>query len=309
MIILANTTDIHINGPSAVAIGKFDGVHKGHQMLLEQVIKYKEKGYQAVAFTFDPSPAVFFSGGKEKVLLTREEKREWLESMGIDVLIEYPMNRNTADILPEIFIKEVLVERLHTKVLVAGEDISYGKKGAGDLSLLQSLSKEFGYEVNVIEKMRYDEKIISSTLIRDSVLEGDMEYVGRLLGTPYSLRGVVSHGSNKGTGFHMPTANLIPSEDKLLPPFGVYFSKVRVDGCEYAAITNIGMKPTVSDKPVVGVETFLYNYSGDLYGKKIEVYMLQFLRPEQKFETVELLIRQLEQDKRKGQEYHFGGRY
>ena len=125
MIILANTTDIHINGPSAVAIGKFDGVHKGHQMLLEQVIKYKEKGYQAVAFTFDPSPAVFFSGGKEKVLLTREEKREWLESMGIDVLIEYPMNRNTADILPEIFIKEVLVERLHTKVLVAGEIIDY----------------------------------------------------------------------------------------------------------------------------------------------------------------------------------------
>ena len=300
MHIIENTTEFQLDRPGAVAIGKFDGIHLGHQKLIQKIIEQKAKGYLATVFTFDTSAAAFF-GGEEKELTTREEKRIVFEKMGVDVLIEFPLNRETAATEPVEFVQRYLVSQMQAAYICAGTDLSFGRRGAGNYELLQQYADSYGYQVELIDKVRMDGEEVSSTRIREAVRTGQMEAAARMLGTSYSVSGTVEHGRRLGRTIGMPTANLLPEQDKLLPPNGVYYSKVLMGGRIYRSITNIGCKPTVSENHIMGVETYLYDFAGDIYGKDITVQLLAFRRPEMKFDGVDSLKAQMQKDIAAGQ--------
>lgn len=305
MEIIAGTLDFELNRDTAVAIGKFDGMHRGHNRLLQEILDKRQKGLAACVFTFDPSPAVFFGFSDGRELSTREEKRKLLEKMGVDYLIEFPMTAESAGMEPEIFIEDILVKRLHTKWIVAGNDVSFGKKGAGNAMMLEALADKYGYCLTTIDKVKAGDAEISSTLVRKVVEQGDMEYVNVLLGAPYTISGKVVHGKAMGRKMGMPTVNLVPEENKLLPPCGVYVSSVRFGGKEYPSISNIGYKPTVADNLALGLETYLYDFDRDIYDEEIEVCLYKFLRPEMRFSSLEELREQVQKDIFTGKNYHF----
>lgn len=303
MKLIQGTTEFELDADSAVAIGKFDGVHLGHQKLLKQILSWKKEGLQAVVFTFDPPPAIFFQQTVQKELTTREEKRKLFEKMGVDVLIEFPFNNNTAATTPTNFIAQILVGKLHTKKIAAGYDLSFGHGGAGDSKLLQNLSEKYGYQVQIIDKVCLDGNEISSTYVRKEVEKGNMQLVTKLLGTPYAITGIVQHGKKLGRTIDMPTVNLLPIADKLLPPMGVYFSNIYLGERKFHGVTNIGYRPTVSDNSTISVETFIYNFNENLYGQEIMVELLFYRRPEMKFDSIEALKKQMRSDSDAGKIY------
>lgn len=302
MYIIENTTEFQLDGSSAVAIGKFDGIHLGHQKLIHKIIEQKEKGRLATVFTFDTSASAFFAG-EEKELTVKAEKRAIFEAMGVDVLIEFPLNQETAATEPAEFVHRYLVKQMRTAYICAGTDLSFGRKGAGNYELLQQYADAYGYQVELIDKVKMDGEDVSSTRVRDAVRAGRMEEVTKMLGVPYSVSGIVEHGKRLGRTIGMPTANLLPDQDKLLPPNGVYYSQVILGGTSYRSISNIGCKPTVSDRKIMGVETYLYDFEGDIYGRDITVQLLAFRRPEIKFDGVESLKAQMEKDIEAGRSY------
>ena len=269
---IKGTTDFSIEEPSVVTIGKFDGLHVGHQKLLHLVCEKKKDGVKAVVFTFDVPPGAKLSGKGMDTLVTNEERCQMLEEQGIDYLIECPFVPEIMSMEPERFVEEVLVGRLKAKYIVAGTDCGFGHNRRGDYKLLQKLAPTYGYEVDIVEKVQYQGRDISSTYVREEIAKGNMELADFLLGYTYRISGTVEHGNHLGgTKLDMPTANLFPPEHKLLPPNGVYATKTIVDGKRYEGISNIGTKPTVSEGNARGIETFLFDFSGDLYGKNITV--------------------------------------
>jgi riboflavin kinase/FMN adenylyltransferase len=321
--IISESVDFQLNRETAIAIGKFDGVHVGHRRLLEEILEKKKDGLEACVFTFDVSPAVLFGLSDGKVLTTRREKRKIFEGLGVDVLVEFSMNLTTAAIPAEEFARKYLSGALCGRFIAAGEDLSFGQYGKGNAELLRRLSGELAFEVRTIPKVSVDGVQVSSTYVRSLLEQGKMEEVTRFLGEPFFFHGVVTHGRHLGHTLGFPTLNLLPEEEKLLPPFGVYFSKVRIDGRLHPAITNIGRRPTVSaaepgkvqklgeaaqavkqELPVthVSVETYLYDFDGDLYEKEITVYLHHFHRPEQKFESLDALKAQIALDVAAGKE-------
>lgn len=291
--------EFQITEPTVVTIGKFDGRHKGHQKLLREMMKFREqRGYRLAVFTFDMAPSGVVSGRKQTVITTNQERRNNMEKMGVDYLVEYPFNQEVARMTPEDFVIRILVGQMHAKAVVAGPDCSFGYKGAGDAALLRSLSAEYGYETVIIEKEQDDHRDISSTYVREELDQGNIEKANELLGEPYAIHGVVVHGKHiGGSVLGFPTANILPPPEKHLPPFGVYVSRVLVDGHYYAGVSNIGRKPTIAGDNPVGVETFIMGLEEDIYGKNIEVQLLNFERPEQKFDSLEVLRARIEADK------------
>ena len=304
MKIVTGMTEFELNRDTAVAIGKFDGLHLGHSKLIEEIIEKKQEGLAACVFTFEPSPTVFFGLSDGKELTTKEEKRYILERMGVDILVEFPMTKETASISPEVFVKEILVNKMHTKWIVAGTDVSFGDKGKGNAQLLYRMAKECGYQVKLIEKIKLDGTEISSTLVRSQVEQGNMSYAAELLGRPYTIRGTVVHGKALGRKMGMPTVNLLAPNNKLLPPCGVYFSAVFFDGKKYSSISNIGYKPTVTDERVLGIETYLYDFAEEIYEEEIEVCLYEFKSAEQRFSSIEELKKQVTDDITHGKDYH-----
>ena len=296
MKIITRLDELNISEKTAVAIGKFDGIHLGHKKLLNYILDQKQDGLKATVFTFEPSPEEYFVGHPVKQLFTRNEKRKAFEEMGIDILVEFPLTAQTAATPPEDFVKTILVEDLKADYIAAGTDVSFGGKGRGDQHLLKYMSKELGFELCLIDKVMLDGEEVSSTRVRNHVADGDMPMAKRLLGNDYSVCGIVEHGKHLGSTIGIPTVNILPPVGKLLPPFGVYSSIVVIDGQKYKGMTNIGRKPTVSSANQVGVETYIYDFDEDVYGKNIEVRLLEFKRPEMKFDSVEDLKAQMEKD-------------
>lgn len=296
---ITGTREFYIEEPTVVTIGKFDGRHKGHQKLLRQMLDIRETyGYRLAVFTFDMAPARVVSGKPQTVITTNQERRNNMAKMGVDYLVEYPFDESVAHMSPEDFVVKVLVEQMHAKAVVAGPDCSFGYRGAGGVALLQRLSSQYGYQTVIIEKEHDNHRDISSTYVREELDRGNIEKANELLGEPYAIHGIVVHGNHIGgsiLGF--PTANILPPPEKHLPPFGVYVSRVLVDGRYYGGVTNIGKKPTVEGEYPVGVETFIMGLEDDLYGKNIEVQLLNFERPEQKFGSLDELKEHIRQDK------------
>lgn len=302
MEIISGTKDFYISEPTSVAIGKFDGVHIGHQKLLldmeEPSSLCPEEKLRKCIFTFDPAPEVFF-GGDGLQLSTKNEKRILFERKGIDILVEYPFDKETADTEATVFLDEIISGRIGARVVTAGRDLSFGRKGAGDSELLEKYGKENGIDVRVIDKISVEldkEYEVSSTLVREMIRDARMEDAEKLLGIPYFIFGKIIHGNHIGAGLGFPTINIVPDEDKLLPPNGVYVSDVILKGKKYRGLTNIGTKPTVSDHEIKGVETYIYDFNEDVYGLEAEVYLKHFCRPEVKFDSLEDLKAQLLSD-------------
>ena len=298
MRIISGKSRFQLNAPSAVAIGKFDGLHRGHRALLEHILAAKKDGLTAAVFTFDPSPASFFSGTNVRGLMTKEEKRRCFRQMGADVLVEFPLTAQTAAMPPETFIEEILRDSLHASLVVAGSDLSFGDQGRGNCALLYAWARRCGYQTEIIDKVYDNGSAISSTRVRDAVMGGRMEEAARLLGAPYAVMGSVAHGRRIGRRLGFPTVNLLPPEEKLLPPFGVYLSEVECRLGTFRGLTNIGVRPTVEtgEHPSVSVETYLYDFNSDLYDSFITVRLRSFLRPERRFADLDALKEQLARD-------------
>lgn len=296
--------EAHDSTGTALAIGKFDGVHIGHKRLLSQLLHMQEtEGLVPTILTFDPSPEQFFGYGPAYELSTRKEKHRLFERMGVELLIEFPFNKETAATPPDAFIRDTLVRDLCVRFVAAGPDLSFGDKGSGNYELLQFLSSRYGYDAMMVQKELYHGQVISSTLVRQLVAEGRMEDVTACLGEPYAILGKVRHGNRIGRTIDIPTVNQIPQSDKLLPPHGVYYSDVIVDGLMYHGMTNIGVKPSVTDGSQLTVETYLYDFSGDIYGEEIVTYLHTYKRPEIHFDGLEALKAQMQEDVAAGREY------
>lgn len=304
MEIITGTTKYPMKRDTVVAIGKFDGVHIGHQSILNYMLKYKEKDYQTVVFTFDKPPASLLGKEAQKDLSTKEEKREAFRKKGMDYVIEFPFTEETCKIEPEDFIHTILKEQLMAKAVVAGPDLRFGYKGRGNEEMLKEEGDKLGIEVAVLKKATYNGKEISSTYVRREVEDGHMDVVRELLGEPYSVYGKVVHGNHLGHKIGMPTVNIIPPFNKLLPKSGVYLSKTICCGQVYNSISNIGYKPTVSEERQIGVETYIYNFKKDIYEENVKVLLLKHMRDEKKFSGVEELKEVLDRDKEEGRKMH-----
>lgn len=288
---------------SAVCLGKFDGIHIGHRELINYAVSMKKVGLKSVIFTFLMNPRMLKTTEDFSLIYTEEEKKIILQDAGADVLVSYPFNRAMFSMEPECFIKNILINKLDTKMLIVGKDFRFGHNRSGDVSLLFELSKKYGYELKTFDKVRYKDKIVSSTRIRDCLYNGKMEEANHMLGVPYCIMGEVLHGRKLGRTLGMPTINIVPEEVKLLPPNGVYASKTWIDGQAYYGISNIGVKPTVGAEKRRLIETFIFDYSGNLYGRKLKVDLYTFERPEQKFDSIHELKNRMELDTVFAKEY------
>lgn len=292
-----------VEGRSIVTLGKFDGLHRGHQQLFRKLKQMKQKrNCKTVAFTFSTALLFWKFGDNFKCILEREERRRMFENMGVDVMVECPFSDDIRNMDAEDFVRKILVEQLHASCIVIGKDFRFGHNRAGDYQLLEQLSGECDYELQMIDEV-FDQGIrISSSAVRTAIAEGRMEDANRMLGYAFSVEGEILSGQKLGRTIDMPTINLIPTANKLLPPFGVYSSVTEIDGVSYQGVTNIGRKPTVGEF-AVGVETHLLHTSGDFYGKFARVSLLHFQRPEQKFPSVQVLKEQMHKDAQNAEQY------
>ena len=288
---------------TVVCLGKFDGIHKGHRLLIETIKSYKSQGLETVVFNFALHPYTLFSKGDAKLIDTMEEKVEKLESLGVDTLVSFPFTQETANIEAVDFIKEILVKKIDSKVIVVGKDCHFGRKRQGDVQLLREYAEKYNYKVVALEKLLVDDQVVSSTRVRKKIQKGYMETVTKLLGVPYAVKGEVLHGKQLGRTIGMPTINQAVSENKILPPKGVYVSRVYLENGIYGGITNLGTKPTVSGENQIGVETHIFDFDGDLYGKIVKTELLYYVRGEQKFNTLEELKTQMHKDMEFGKKY------
>ncbi len=299
---IKNTIEFQITEPTVISLGKFDGIHRGHECLMEYLAKKRQQGLKTVIFTFDIPPKLKVEKEYEaKVLTTNDEKMHVFEQHGIDYLVECPFTPEIMHMEPEDFVA-MIVERLQVKDIVVGTDFRFGYKRRGDYRLLQKLASVYGYEVEVVEKVQDNGRDISSTFIREEIFAGHIEKANDLLGYHYFVQGIVVHGNKIGRTLQMPTANLVPPEEKLLPPFGVYVSRTFIDGKYYGGISNVGCKPTIEGENPIGVETNLFDFDADIYGKEIKVEFLKPVRREMKFQSLEELKAQMQKDVSYGKE-------
>ena len=291
-----NTFDFKIEEDTVITLGKFDGLHRGHELLMENLLNWREKyRYKAVVFTFDIPPRQQVNGVDTRVLTTNEEKRAIFERSGVDYLIECPFTPEVMCMEPKAFI-DWMVNALHARCFVIGNDFRFGHNRAGDYEVLRQYAVEFGYEVVVLDKIQEDGRDISSTYIREEIGQGHIEKANNLLGYEFFAKSMIIHGKQLGRKIGIPTINMEFPPEKLLPPNGVYVTRVLMDGVWHKGVTNVGCKPTVSDSHLIGVETHILDFSGNVYGKEAEVCFLHYIRPEQKFASIEDLQAQMERD-------------
>jgi riboflavin kinase/FMN adenylyltransferase len=294
MIILKNFFEDVITEDVAVTIGKFDGFHVGHEELLNLVKQQRELKHMVV--TFDVSPRIKLNSGEDRRnLLSFDERLEYLRGEGIDYVLVCSFDDRFMETSPEDFLR-ILVDRYKMRYLAVGDDFTFGYRGLGDANLLKDIHESLGFELEVIPKLQDEGYDISSSRVREEIKRGDVEAARKHLGYPYFVSGVIKHGKRLGRRLGVPTINLIPDLDKILPRNGVYLTKVYIEGEEYCGITNVGVRPSVEDGNGITVETNILGFEGDIYGVSARLDFLKFVRPEQKFENLDELKRQIEAD-------------
>lgn len=306
MKIYENTLDLTIAAPTVVALGKFDGIHKGHMEIVKQMLQLKRRGLQTAILTFSSAlPGRTASREQAKVLTTSKEKRKIFSELGIDHYVELPFDDTLMHMEAERFLREILLEKLKMRAIVCGEDCSFGYRGAGNISLLREMGKAGDFDVFVTNKVYAGEEPVSSSLIRSKLSAGKIADVNAMLMRPYLFYGEVVYGRQIGRTLGMPTVNLVPEEEKLLPPSGVYYSRVTHMGQEYRAITNIGEKPTIEGKkPKAGVESYIYGFTDEIYGDHVYVSLYEYVRPEMKFDGIDALRSKMQEDIAAGEAWH-----
>lgn len=281
---------------AVVTSGTFDGVHLGHQKILNRIREIARTIHgETVLITFWPHPRLVLYPDEHnlRLLSTFEEKTKLLRQFGIDHLITIPFTQEFSQMSSQEFISKILIESIETKKLVIGYDHRFGKNREGSFEYLKANSLTFGFELEEIPRQDVDEIGVSSTKIRRALESGDVITASNCLGRPYELNGIVIKGQQIGRSIGFPTANIhIPNDYKLIPKDGVYAVEASVDGSIYKAMLNIGNRPTV-DGTKKTVEANLFDFQGDLYDRQITVYFREFLREERKFENLEALKIQL----------------
>lgn len=301
MVVLSTLIRDKIAEPTAVAIGYFDGVHLGHKAVLKKARSYKAKGLKTGVFTFSTASAHPKSGKGNNRLVTKDYKIRLMRRMGVDYLV-MPEFSEIMELSPEAFVKEVLREKLNARVVCCGDDFRFGKNACGDTEVLKKLCEKHCIDLVVVPKIEQDGKPISSTRIRTAIEAGKVDEAEKLLGRPYSYDFEVVHGRRVGRTMDFPTINQFFDEGMLIPKYGVYASYVVIDGAKKAAVTNIGVHPTFkgSDEARPVSETFVIDYTGNLYKQNIEVCLIKHLRSE-KFAGVEELKEQMAADAQKAE--------
>lgn len=314
------SSTIEAIAPTSIALGNFDGIHRGHQRVIAPAIAYAQQASQKVVVgspqpealcptvvTFDPHPREFFTGNLKRLLTPLPEKTELLSQFGIEQLVLLPFDRTLATLSPEEFIRDILIKKLKVQHISIGLDFCFGRGRSGNSTDLRLIASELGVEVSIAPLFRDNSTDngkeegdrISSSAIRTALIEGKLATANHLLGRPYSLRGEVVQGQKLGRKMGFPTANIEFSAKKFLPKYGVY--AVQVTGKPFstpqAGILNVGCRPTVDPDAVnPTVEVHLFNVDQQLYGETLTLELWHYIRPEQKFESLDHLKAQIQQD-------------
>ncbi len=284
----------------------FDGVHLGHKSIIDELIKVgTNNNLETAILTFWPHPRFVFNPNEDlKLLNTLEEKKYLMEKYGIDNLFLKEFDEEFRNLTGEEFVRQILVDKLHIKYLIIGYDHSFGKNKSGNFELLQKLSKELDFKVEQMEAINIHENNISSTKVRNALLEGNIKEANEMLGYSYSVSGTVTHGKKIGRTIGYPTANIETDSIKLLPKKGAYIVETFVNNKQYKGMLSIGTNPTVNGDKLT-VEVYILNFDEDIYDQKITVKFRDYLHEEIKFESLEKLIERLDEDKRLTENFSF----
>ena len=300
MKIFHSINDFSSTKKTILTLGTFDGVHIGHKKILKKLTQNTEnQKYESLVLTFFPHPRMVLQEHSDiKLLNTIDEKIDLLEKIGIENLVIHPFDEAFSRLTAEEFVSNILVDRFHIQKIVIGHDHRFGRNRTANIDDLIAYGKEYGFEVEQISVQEINDISVSSTKIRNALLEGDMALANDYLGYNYFLTGNIVKGKQLGRTIGFPTANLKIEENcKLIPQNGVYIVKSIIDGQSVFGMMNIGFNPTV-DGQKQSIEIHYFDFNADLYNQKISVSILQRIRSEQKFESVELLKEQLEKDKK-----------
>lgn len=299
MQVFSNINDFSPQKKTVVTLGTFDGLHKGHLAILLHLIESaKTENKESVVLTFFPHPRVVVSENSSlKLLNTIAEKKELFSKIGIDTFIIHPFDQAFSELTPEEFVKKILVDQFNVAKIIIGYDHKFGKNRAADFNDLKAFGAKYNFEVEEISAHQINEIAISSTKIRTALQDGDVELANHFLGYPYTLSGKVVKGKQLGRTIGYPTANIeIPEDYKLVPKIGVYAVSIQVQSELHYGMMNIGTRPTVDGKKL-SIEVHIFNFEQTLYDSNVTIHMLKRLRDEQKFESLEALKKQLQQDK------------
>ncbi|MBH0100138.1 bifunctional riboflavin kinase/FAD synthetase [Salinibacterium sp. NSLL150] len=283
-------------GPVAVTIGKFDGVHSGHRAVLARLRAVAaERGLRSVVVTFDRNPMSLLNPAAcPQPLLSKEQKLERLATTDVDAALVLTFDRALSEVSADDFVATVLAGALDTKVVLVGADFRFGARGAGDVALLRTLGNNHGFDVVVIDDIALEEgRRVSSTFVRELLSEGRVAEAGQLLTAPHSVRGVVVLGQQRGRELGYPTANLDRNSEGFIPADGVYAAWLVVDGVRFASAVSIGNNPTFDGVPEKQVEAHALDQDFDIYGKRVEIEFVEYVRGMVKYTTVDALIEQM----------------
>lgn len=289
-------SDVHLLRPSVVTIGVFDGVHRGHQHLIEQLVQEAhENGLLAVVLTFFPHPDVVLRGLTGRYYLTPPDERAALMlNLGVDLVVTHPFNIGIRQMRAAAFVNQLLLH-LRMRELWVGEDFAMGFQREGNVTFLREEGTRKDFSLNAIPLVQTENSAITSTRIREALLVGSVEDARALLGRTYSVTGEVIHGDARGRTIGFPTANISVWDSQMLPSYGVYAGYAIIDNERYAAVTNIGVRPTFEGQ-IERVEVYILDFTGDIYGKTIAFEFEKKLRGEKKFTDLESLIAQIQED-------------
>lgn len=304
--IFKNFKDYYSKKPLALSLGMFDGVHLGHKYIINELKKVgSENDLETAILTFWPHPRFVFNPNEDlKLLNTIEEKKFLMEKYDINNLFVKEFDDEFRNLTGEEFVRQILIEKLNVKYLIIGYDHSFGKNKSGNFELLQKLSIELDFEVEQMEAINIHENNISSTKVRNALLEGNIKEASEMLGYSYSISGTVVHGKKLGRTIGYPTANIETESIKLLPKKGAYIVEVFIQGQQYKGMLSIGTNPTVNGEKLT-VEVYILDFEADIYDEKITVKFRDFLHEEIKFEGLNKLIERLDEDKRLTEEFLF----
>jgi len=282
-----------------LALGNFDGLHRGHLKIIERVRRgAMEHGGTPMAMTFDPHPPRVVRPDKAPpLLMTKAQRLDALHRAGIACVAVVRFTHELSEWDPDTFVRTVLAEWLRVSEVWVGANFLFGHGRSGNFSLLRTLGQRYGFRADKIDPVRYKDFVVSSTRIRRLVAEARMDEAGALLGHPYAVDGTIVEGRKRGKTIGYPTANMV-TDNELIPPHGVYATTMTVDGVVHAGLTNIGIRPTFGETDTT-IETHLLRYSGDLYGRTVRLSFVQRLRDERRFDSVEALRAQIEADERR----------
>ena len=281
---------------SVVTIANFDGIHKGHQVLIETATEYaKKNNVISTVFTFNNHPVNYFKPNSIKNIITNNDKIKILKTMGVDYIINIPFDEYMTKISGYDFVKDILIDKLCAKKIIVGHDFTFARNKEGNIDLLKELSKKNGFLLEIVNPVKIDDIRISSSYIRKLILDGKVEDARKYLGRNYKLSGEVIHSKKLGRTIGFPTANISIDENIIIPKVGIYATKVYVNGTIYYGATNVGYNPTVNGNKL-SIETNILEFNDDIYGKIITIEFLERIRDEKKFNGIEELKEQLQKD-------------